>query len=651
MAIQLSSLGMMRVAVVSPELRVADVAFNRGRISTALNEAAEQGAQLVVFPELSLSGYSCGDLFYQQLLLDEVRRAAEELARQTAELGVAAIVGAPLQVSGRLFNVALVLAGGRVRGIVPKTYLPNTNEFYEERWFSSARDLEQTQIAWGEEPVLIGADLLFDSDEYPDFCLGIEICEDLWAVTPPSGPLALAGATVIANPSASPEMLAKQAYRRQLVASQSARCLSGYLYASAGAGESSTDLVYAGHSLISEYGQILAETGRFGFSTDIALADLDLQRLATERRRNNTFAAAPRLSNFRRVTLPLGQCSAEALMRPVDPTPFVPNDSAMRADRCREIFAIQTTALAKRLQHTASRSAVIGISGGLDSTLALLVTVKAMQRLGRPLSEVVAVTMPGFGTTVRTRGNAERLAELLGVTLKVISIDAAVRQHFDDIGHDEARHDIVFENAQARERTQLLMDLANQCGGLVVGTGDLSELALGWCTYNADHMSMYGVNAGVPKTLVRYLVDWCADEEFEGEISTVLHDIGATPVSPELLPPDENGEIAQHTEETVGPYELHDFFLFQVVRQHFAPHKVLALAEHAFDERYPREVILRWLKVFYRRFFSQQFKRSCLPDGPKVGSVALSPRGDWRMPSDACVTLWLAELESLEGGN
>ena len=650
MTIQLSSLGMLRVAVVSPELRVADVAFNVDRIGAALGEAAAQGARLVVFPELCLSGYSCGDLFYQQLLLDEVRDAVQALASQTAALGVAAVVGAPLQIDGRLFNVALVLSGGRLCGIVPKTYLPNTNEFYEERWFSSAFDLKQTTIEWAGEQVPVGTDLLFDSAVYPDFCLGIEICEDLWAVNPPSGSLALAGATVIANPSASPEMLAKQAYRRQLVASQSARCLSGYLYASAGAGESSTDLVYAGHSLVCEYGQVLEESGRFGFGTDIAMADLDLQRLSTERRRNNTFAAVPRSVTCRRIQLSLAETEAGSLMRPVTSTPFVPGDPALRAERCREIFAIQTTALAKRLQHTASRSAVIGISGGLDSTIALLVTVKAMQRLGRPLSEVVAVTMPGFGTTERTRGNAERLAELLGVTLKIISIDAAVRQHFADIGHDENNHDIVFENAQARERTQLLMNLANQAGGLVIGTGDLSELALGWCTYNADHMSMYGVNAGVPKTLVRYLVDWCADEEFSGEIASVLHDIGATPVSPELLPPDEDGNIAQHTEETVGPYELHDFFLFQVVRQHFAPRKVLTLAEHAFAGRYPRAVILRWLQVFYRRFFSQQFKRSCLPDGPKVGSVALSPRGDWRMPSDACATLWLAELEGLDAG-
>jgi len=648
---QLSDLGMLRVAVVSPELRVADVEFNLGRMSTALRAAVEQGARLVIFPELSLSGYTCGDLFFQQLLLERVRAAALELARDTEGPGVAVVVGAPLEIGGRLFNCALLLAGGRICGIVPKTFLPNTNEFYEERWFSGAADLEADSYAGFGASVPMGADLLFVSEGFPEFCLGIEICEDLWSVNPPSGAQALAGATLIANPSASPEMLAKQAYRRQLVASQSARCLAAYLYASAGAGESSTDLVYAGDSLVSEYGQVLAETGRFGFSTDIALADIDLQRLVSERRRNNTFAAPLRERRWRKVAIPLKESSVDKLLRPLDPTPFVPHDEALRAERCREIFAIQTTALAKRLQHTGSRSAVIGISGGLDSTLALLVTVKAMRRLGRAETDVVAVTMPGFGTTARTRGNAEKLADLLGVTLKTVSIDAAVRQHFADIGHDESRHDIVFENAQARERTQILMDVANQEEGLVVGTGDLSELALGWCTYNADHMSMYSVNAGVPKTLVRYLVSWCADEEFEGKISEVLHDICATPVSPELLPPDENGEIAQHTEATVGPYELHDFFLFQVVRQQFAPRKVLVLAEQAFAGRYERAEILRWLRVFYRRFFAQQFKRSCLPDGPKVGSVALSPRGDWRMPSDASAALWLAELDTLDSGD
>jgi len=646
MSLQLSDLGMLRVAVVSPELRVADVAFNLGRMRSALREAADEGARLVVFPELSLCGYTCGDLFYQQLLLDKVRHAALELAADTAELGVAAVAGAPLELGGRLFNTALLLAGGGVCGIVPKTYLPNTNEFYEERWFSSAVDLDiDTCHAFGE-PVPVGTDVLFESRDVEGFCLGIEICEDLWAVEPPSGAQALAGATLIANPSASPEVLAKQSYRRQLVASQSARCLAGYLYASAGPGESSTDLVYAGHSLICEYGQVLMETGRFTFATEIAMADLDLQRLAAERRRNNAFGAAPRRQGWRRVNIPLRPTASDKLLRPVDPTPFVPSDEAKRSERCREIFAIQTTALAKRLQHAGSQSAVLGISGGLDSTLALLVTVKAMQRLGRPLTDVVAVTMPGFGTTGRTRGNAEKLAALLGVTFRSISIDAAVHQHFDDIGHDPEQHDIVYENAQARERTQLLMDLANQHHGLVIGTGDLSELALGWCTYNADHMSMYGVNAGVPKTLVRYLVAWCADEEFSGEISDVLRDICATPVSPELLPPDANGEIAQHTEATVGPYELHDFFLFQLVRQQFPPRKILVLAEHAFEGRYTRDELEKWLKLFYRRFFSQQFKRSCLPDGPKVGSVVLSPRGDWRMPSDASVALWLAELDA-----
>lgn len=644
---RLSSYGMMRAAVVSPELRVADVAFNAERISAALIAAAEQGARLVVFPELALSGYTCGDLFFQQLLLEKVREAAGDLASRTADLGVVAVVGAPLQIEGRLFNTALVLADGRVRGIVPKTYLPNTNEFYEERWFSAADDLEVDAVDWDGQEVPVGADLLFVAADLPDFCLGVELCEDLWSVTPPSGEMALAGATLIANPSASPEMLGKQAYRRELVSQQSARCLAGYLYASAGAGESSTDLAYAGHSLVCEYGRTLAETARFEFDTQIAAADLDLQRLAAERRRNNAFAVAPR-EWFRRVEVTLAETETTELLRPIDATPFVPSDAARRTERCREIFAIQTTALAKRLLHTGSAKAVIGLSGGLDSTLALLVTVQAMQKLGRPATDVLAVTMPGFGTTGRTLGNAEKLAELLDVPLRTIPIDAAVRQHFADIGQDESTHDITYENAQARERTQILMDLANQQGGLVIGTGDLSELALGWCTYNADHMSMYGVNAGVPKTLVRYVVEWCADEAFAGEVGGVLRDVCATPVSPELLPPDENGDIAQHTEETVGPYELHDFFLYHVVRRQFAPRKVLMLAQQAFAGRYERAVILRWLRVFYQRFFAQQFKRSCLPDGPKVGSVALSPRGDWRMPSDASAALWLAELEREE---
>lgn len=642
----LADLGLLRLGVAAPELAVADVAGNCRRLLALMTRAREQGCQLLLFPELALTGYSCGDLFYQPLLQQAALAALDELSRKTGELELAVVVGLPLQQGGRLFNCAALLAGGRVVGVVPKTYLPNSQEFYEERWFSPGGVATADQLELGGEAVPFGADLLFRADRQPDCLVGLEICEDLWAVTPPSSLLAASGATLLLNPSASPETLGKEGYRRELVRSQSARCLAAYAYASAGPGESSTDLVYSGHSLIYENGIELAETERFSFASELALADVDLQRLQVERQRTSSFADAPG-RRCRIVEFSLGTGSTGRFLRPLSATPFVPAQAGERDARCHEIFALQTTALAKRLRHTGCRRVVIGISGGLDSTLALLVTVKAFDKLGLPRYGIEALTLPGFGTTVRTRGNAEQLAELLGVNLRVISIDGAVRGHFQDIGHDESCHDITFENAQARERTQILMDVANQLGGLVIGTGDLSELALGWCTYNADHMSMYGVNAGVPKTLVRYLVDWCAEAEFAGKAREILHDIGATPVSPELLPPDANGEIDQKTEEKVGPYRLHDFFLFHVLRLHTPPRKLLAYACQAFAGEFGRDEILRWLPVFYRRFFSQQFKRSCLPDGPKIGSVALSPRGDWRMPSDAAADLWLAELEAL----
>lgn len=643
----LQGLGLVRVAVGAPELKVADVNFNRARIAELAVEARQEGCQILLLPELCLTGYSCGDLFYQPLLQQQALAALQQLAIETSASNLVLIVGLPLQVEGRLYNCAALLANGQVCGLVPKTYLPNSAEFYEERWFSSSSRVTVDSILLAGEDIPFGADLLFAASNNPQCCIGLEICEDLWAVEPPSGGLAAAGATLLLNPSASPEVLGKQAYRRQLVCSQSARCLAGYAYASAGPGESSSDLVYAGHSLIAENGQLLTETERFAFSSQLAWADIDLARLVTERLRNSSFADAGCSDDLRIVDFQLCETSVRNLARPIPSRPFVPEGESERDARCEEIFAIQTTGLARRLRHTGSQQVVIGVSGGLDSTLALLVVVRAFDKLGLTREGIVAVTMPGFGTTARTRGNAEKLAELLGVSLRVISIDAAVRQHFTDIGHDQTQHDITYENAQARERTQVLMDIANQVEGLVIGTGDLSELALGWCTYNGDHMSMYGVNAGVPKTLVRYLVDWCAEVVFEGETTQVLHDIGATPVSPELLPPDANGEIGQKTEETVGPYELHDFFLYHAVRLHYPPAKIFVFACQAFAGRYEPVELLRWLKVFYRRFFSQQFKRSCLPDGPKVGSVALSPRGDWRMPSDASVNLWLAELDAL----
>ena len=643
----LRELGMIRVAAVSPALKVADVAFNLAAIEEATLQAADQGVQLLVFPELAMTGYSCGDLFYQQSLLEKVREGLTTLTALSEQTGMILIVGAPVRQSGRLFNAAVVMSHGRICGVVPKTFLPNTQEFYEERWFSSSFDLVDDQLAWLDEAPPFGTDLLFDVDGMPDCLFGIEICEDAWVANPPSGAMAAAGATLLINLSASPEILGKCSYRRALVESQSARCLSAYLYASAGPGESSTDLVFSGHSLVAEYGQILAETERFQFTSQMAVADIDVQRLVHERLRNNSYAASMTDQDFLLVPVEVTERQADDLLRPIAKTPFVPIDLAERQGRCEEIFAIQTTGLMKRLMHTGSQKVVLGISGGLDSTLALLVTVKAFDRLKWSRNDILAVTMPGFGTTARTKGNAETLAAELGVDLRMISIDAAVHQHFADIGQNPDNHDITYENSQARERTQILMDLANQVGGLVVGTGDLSELALGWATYNGDHMSMYGVNASVPKTLVRYLIEWCAEAEFSGKTAEVLHDVCDTPVSPELLPPDEDGAISQKTEDHVGPYELHDFFLFQVVRNQFSPRKILDLACRAFAEDYSQAEILKWLKLFYSRFFAQQFKRSCLPDGPKVGSVSLSPRGDWRMPSDASANLWLEELDQI----
>ncbi len=650
-----AELGYLRVAAVSPELRVADVTFNTGRIVEALDEAARRGCRLAVFPELCITGYTCGDLFYQSLLLERAREALGEIAAASAVNGIAAAVGLPVAVDGRLYNCAALVGGGHVRGLVPKTFLPNTNEFYEERWFTSARECPRQAIDLGGEEVPFGADLLFEAEDLRGCRLGIEMCEDLWAINPPSGEMAMAGATLLLNLSAGDELLGKIAYRRALVCQQSARCLAAYLYAGAGPGESTTDMVFPGHSLIVEYGTPLAETERFQFTTQMAVADVDLQRLAHERLKNSTFSATCPSRAYRVIKFGLPPSLQagpdDRLLRPLSRTPFVPADPAERAAHCREIFSIQSTGLARRLRHTGCRKVTLGISGGLDSTLALLVAVKAFDILGLERSGVVAVSMPGFGTTARTRSNAERLAELVGVSLRRIPIHDVVRQHFKDIGHDEAVHDVVYENAQARERTQILMDLANEIGALEVGTGDLSELALGWSTYSGDQISMYHVNAGVPKTLVRYMVEWVAESEVGGEAAQVLRDICATPITPELLPPDGKGALEQKTEATIGPFVLHDFFLFQTVRYLFPPRKVFFLARQAFGDEYPPEEILRWMKVFYQRFFSQQFKRSAMPDGPKVGSVALSPRGDWRMPSDASAALWLQEVEELARGD
>jgi NAD+ synthase (glutamine-hydrolysing) len=641
--------GYLRVACVAPELRVADVDFNLGCIRATLEAQRRAGATIVLFPELSLTGYTCGDLFSQDLLLDRARAALMELAAETRRLHVVAVVGLPVAANGRLFNCAAVVGEGRVLGLVPKQFLPTTGEYYEERWFTSAAGMEPVAVPLDGAAVPLATNLLFE-DAVAGCTFGVEVCEDLWAVQPPSGDLCLAGANLILNPSASNELLGKAAYRRDLVRQQSARCLAAYAYAAAGPGESSTDVVFSGHCLISENGTMLAESARFRFDTQAILADLDLDRLRHERLTNSSFSAATSRTRFQRIPVRLDpRTSGRAVgsLRPNPPLPFVPSDPRARAETCREIFSIQSTGLAKRLKHTGAKKVVLGISGGLDSTLALLVTAHAFDLLGLDRKGIIAPTLPGFGTTKRTRGNAEKLVEQLGASLDVIPIHDAIKQHFRDIGHDECVHDVTYENAQARERTQILMDLANKAGGFVVGTGDLSEAALGWCTFNGDHMSMYHVNAGVPKTLVRYMIEWCAETEFAGATAEVLHDICATPISPELLPTDAKGRQAQQTEDVVGPYELHDFFLYHVVRHGARPAKVLLLAELAFAGRYDRPTILRWLEVFVRRFFSQQFKRSAMPDGPKIGSVALSPRGDWRMPSDASAAGWLQEIESL----
>ncbi len=648
------ALGFLRVAVVSPALQVADVAYNTQMIIDALQQAASRGCRLALFPELCITGYTCADLFYQSLLQQQASEALLSIAQAAGDYHIAAVVGLPMQTGSKLYNCAAFVNEGSVLGIVPKTYLPSTNEYYEERWFSSSRDCPVDVIHLAGQAIPFGTDLLFSTTNAPSCTLGIEVCEDLWAVEPPSGSMALAGATVILNPSASDEVLSKVEYRRALVQQQAARCLAAYLYAGAGPAESTTDVVFDGHGLICENGTMLAETERFNFTTQIAVADIDVARMVHERLRNSSFSSALPNRSYRTIqfSMPTATVSTaqETLLRPdLAPTPFVPANLTRRAEHCEEIFHIQSVGLAKRLKQTRITHVTLALSGGLDSTLALLVTQQAFEKLSLPLDGIVAVTMPGFGTTNRTLTNAEQLAKSLGISLRKIPIRDAVLQHFRDIEHDVHVHDVTYENAQARERTQIVMDLANQIGGMMVGTGDLSELALGWCTYNADHMSMYHVNSGVPKTLVRYLIQWCADSVYSGSAtSDILRDIIATPISPELLPLGENEALLQETEATIGPYVLHDFFLFYAVRHAFAPRKIFRLACQVFKDHHSPAEILRWLRTFYQRFFSAQFKRSAMPDGPKVGSVALSPRGDWRMPSDASSSLWLQEIDALE---
>ncbi|MBS5505652.1 MULTISPECIES: NAD(+) synthase [Clostridium] len=637
--------GFIKVAAGTPKIRVADCRYNAEQIFTMMREADKQGVKVLCLPELCLTGYTCGDLFLQDTLLCGAEEGLQTILEATRNLDMVTVLGLPVRCKwdNKLYNCAAVIQSGEILGLVPKTYLPNYGEFYEERWFASGAGVE-TSVDLCGETVDMDAAGLFACETVPNLVLGVEICEDLWATEPPSARLARGGATVILNLSASNELVGKSGYRRNLVVGQSGRLVCGYVYADAGEGESTTDLVFTGHNMIAENGALLAERR---FATGLTISEIDVDRLAYERRRMTTFNGQRQADLWRAsFSLPLEETR---LTRAVSPAPFVPADAEDRAERCNEILKIAALGLKKRLEHTGARTAVVGLSGGLDSTLAILITAVAMKLLDRPASDIIAVTMPCFGTTDRTRDNAVELAERLGATLKRIDIGSAVKVHFKDIGQSMEDHSVTFENGQARERTQVLMDIANQNGGLVIGTGDLSELALGWATYNGDHMSMYGVNAGIPKTLVRHLVAFVSDDKGSEDprLSAVLDDILDTPVSPELLPAIE-GKISQKTEDLVGPYELHDFFLYYAIRWGFPPRKVFRLAEHALGRTYDRATILKWLNSFYRRFFTQQFKRSCLPDGPKVGSVTLSPRGDWRMPSDAVAALWLEELEGLE---
>ena len=633
--------GFVSVACGTPKLRLADCNYNAEQTFTLMRKAEKAGAKVLVLPELGLTGYSCGDLFYQDTLLRASEEALSTALAATRNLEVVTAVGMPLRVNNKLYNCAVIIQKGTVLGVVPKTHLPNYGEFYEKREFATAPEENGTVTLLGKS-VPFGNKLVFRCANMPDLALGFEVCEDMWAPCSPAVDLTAAGATVIGNLSASNDIIGKDSYRRQLVTMQSAKLLCGYVYTSAGEGESSSDVVFGAHQMIAENGTMLAERR---FDGGLLVSEVDVQKLCYERRRTQMFDKTPAVWE-----VPFSLTLSETkLTRYVAPQPFVPEGKEDRDARCREILLIASLGLKQRLEHTGAKTAVVGLSGGLDSTLAVLITGLAMKMLDRPMTDIVAVTMPCFGTTDRTKNNAVILAERMGATLKTVDISASVRSHFKDIGHDMEDHSVTFENGQARERTQVLMDIANQTGGLVIGTGDLSELALGWCTYNGDHMSMYGVNCSIPKTLVRHLVGYLARDnaEKDQELHDVLEDILDTPVSPELLPAVQ-GKISQKTEDLVGPYELHDFFLYYMLRWGFSPAKIYRLAVYALGKQYSRGVILKWLKTFYRRFFTQQFKRNCVPDGPKIGSVAMSPRGDWRMPSDAKMNLWQAELDTLE---
>ena len=640
--------GFVKVAAAVPHVQVADCFYNIQQMEGLMRQASDKGVQIIAFPEMSVTAYTCLDLFAQQALLKNAEQALLKLVSDTADLNILTIAGAPLVTENRLINAAVAFQSGKILGVVPKTYIPNYKEFQEQRWFTSATELRAKTISIGARTYPLGSHLLFTAGQVN---VGIEICEDLWVPVPPSSLLAMEGANILVNISASNELIGKHHYLRSLICQQSARCMAGYVYASAGFGESSTDLVFAGNGIIAENGTLLEESPRFTMQEQLVISEIDIENLQNDRQVNTSFMhGASTLLGGETITIPfaLSENSGQpVLTRSVDPHPFTPSGDALK-ERCEEIFQIQVAGLAKRIVHTHSRTAVVGISGGLDSTLALLVTVMTFDALNIPRNQILGITMPGFGTTDRTYTNACDLIRSLGVTLKEISIKDACLQHFKDISHNPSVHDVTYENSQARERTQILMDVANQKNGMVIGTGDLSELALGWATYNGDHMSMYGVNGSIPKTLVRYLVEWVAHNRVDEASRATLLDIVDTPISPELIPADENGNIKQKTEDLVGPYELHDFFLYYFLRFGSSPAKIYFLAQQAFSDSYDKETIRKWLHTFFRRFFQQQFKRSCLPDGPKVGSVSLSPRGDWRMPSDAMATLWLKEIEELD---
>lgn len=638
--------GFVKVAAAVPRVKVANCKFNSERLEGLIAIAEGKGVQILTFPEMCITGYTCGDLFAQQLLLEQAEMALMQILNNTRQLDIISILGMPVIVNSTIINAAVAIQKGKILGVVPKTYLPNYKEFYEQRWFTSALQVSETSVRLCGQIVPMGNNLLFETAETT---FGIEICEDLWATVPPSSSLALQGAEIIFNLSADDEGIGKHSYLCSLISQQSARCLSGYVFSSSGFGESTTDVVFAGNGLIYENGGLLARSERFCLEEQLVISEIDVECIRAERRINTTFAAnkanCPGKEAIR-VSTEYTNSKDLNLTRTFNPHPFVPQGAELN-NRCEEIFSIQVAGLAQRLVHTGAKTAVVGISGGLDSTLALLVCVKTFDKLGLSRKDILGITMPGFGTTDRTYHNAIALMNSLGISIREISIREACIQHFKDIGHDLNVHDVTYENSQARERTQILMDVANQICGLVIGTGDLSELALGWATYNGDHMSMYGVNASIPKTLVQHLVQWVAENEVDGESKITLLDIVDTPISPELIPADENGEIKQKTEDLVGPYELHDFFLYYFLRFGFRPSKIYFLAQTVFNGIYDAETIKKWLQTFFRRFFNQQFKRSCLPDGPKVGSVSISPRGDWRMPSDASSAAWLKEVSEL----